>query len=271
MSEKFSLSDNKAYWEDPDTISIIDKNLHQLEMAFVSKYLAGASSLMDVGCGNGMATIHYASQVDRCIGIERSDHLRALAADNLRASGLTNLRFVSGDVLNLSQVASDEGLEEIDVAVTQRMLINLPSWELQKQAIDEIHRCLKPGGYYVMIENTWDGQDNLSACRQQVGLDPIKLHWHNEYIDFQQLQSGLQGRFELVERQGFNLYYFLTRVYCQMFASFTGFGKQAKADPIFAVADEAARKLQETLGDVVLFDGMPVVGPIQGMAWRKVA
>jgi hypothetical protein len=32
---RFTLETNRDYWEDPNTISIIDENLHQLEIKFV--------------------------------------------------------------------------------------------------------------------------------------------------------------------------------------------------------------------------------------------
>ena len=45
---------------------------------------------------------------------------------------------------------------EFDVVVTQRVLINLSSWEDQKRALLNVHRVLNPGGRYIMIENTND-------------------------------------------------------------------------------------------------------------------
>jgi hypothetical protein len=61
----------------------------------------------------------------------------------------------------------------------------------------------------------------------------------------------------------------LTRVYAQIFASFEGFGANAKADPIFQQLDPAARRLEEALGGRVKFGDAPVVGPIQGIALRR--
>lgn len=265
MSEKFTLEQNKEYWEDQDTISIIDRNLHQLEMDFVSRFLQPDDKMADIGCGGGLATMAYAEKVRECTGIERSDHLRQEARERLAGSDIKNLEFIDGDVLALEAEA------EYDVVVTQRMLINLPSWDYQAKAIDNIYRALKPGGKYVLLENTWDGQDSMNSFRSAAGLKEIPLHWHNEYIDFDQLSEFMAPRFDLLCREGFNLYYFLTRIYVQMFARFEGFGKKASKDPIFEQADRAAREMHDLFKDKVQFAGMPVVGPIQGMAFEKKA
>lgn len=263
MSDKFTLDANRDYWEREDTISIIDRNLHQLEMDFVSGFLEPHHMVADIGSGNGEATLAYARKVKHCTGIERSERLRGLARESLEHSGLDNAEFVEGDVLALGREA------EFDVVVTQRMLINLPSWEHQKKAIENIGRALKPGGTYVMIENTWDGQDAMNRYREAAGQKSIPLHWHNEYLDYDQLAEFMDSEFDLIRREGFNLYYFLTRVYVQMFARFEGFGATAQKDQIFDQADRAAREMHNLFGDEISFKDAPVFGPIQGIAFRK--
>jgi len=233
-------------------------------VAFVSKYLRADQSLADVGCGDGRATRRYAQCVDRCVGIERSDHLRAIALAEQEAQPIPNLSFRPGDVLDLAEHG-----ESFDVVVTERVLINLPSWEHQQQAIEQIHGTLRPGGLYVMLENTEDGDRALNDLRDRVGLQPIPQHWHNLFMDWDSLVLAITPGFELIERRGFSVYYVLTRVYAQLFASFEGFGAQATADPVFEQLDPAARRLEEALGGNVQFGEAPVVGPIQGIALRK--
>jgi SAM-dependent methyltransferase len=238
--------------------------MRELEVEFVLKYLESTQSLADVGCGDGKATRRYAERVARCLGIERSEHLRALAAADQKAQPIDNLDFRSGDVLDLSEYA-----ESFDVVVTERVLINLPSWEHQQQAIEQIQKALRPGGLYVLLENTEDGDRALNDLRERVGLQPIPQHWHNLFLDWEAFERAVAPCFELVERRGFSLYYVLTRVYAQLFASFEGFGAEAKADPVFERLDPAARRLEEALGGDVRFGDAAVVGPIQGIALRK--
>jgi SAM-dependent methyltransferase len=261
---KFSLEENERYWEDPNTVSLLDENLRELEVAFVSKYLDAEQEIADIGSGDGRATRRYASLVKSCVGIERSDHLRGVAVAELEREPVANLEFRAGDILDLGEY---EGA--FDVVVTERVLINLPSWEHQQRAIEQIAAALRPGGLYVMLENTEDGNRSLNDLRARAGLKPIPLHWHNLFFNWEAFRSFIEPQFELVERRGFSLYYFLTRVYAQIFASFEGFGANAEADPVFAQLDPAARRLEEELGGEVAFADAEVLGPIQGIALRR--
>lgn len=260
---KFTLEQNRVYWEDPATVSLLDANLRELEVAFISKYLAPHQRLADVGCGDGRATRRYAPLVESAVGIERSDHLRSVALADQASEPIPNLEFRAGDILDLSAHG------QFDVVVTERVLINLPSWGHQREAIEQIAGVLDSGGMYVLIENTEDGDAALNEFRARVGLEPIPQHWHNLFLDWETFEEFVRPQFEIVERRGFSLYYVLTRVYAQMFASFTGSGATASADPVFGQLDPAARRLEESLGAEVRFDDRPVVGPIQGIALRK--
>jgi SAM-dependent methyltransferase len=238
--------------------------MRELEVAFVEQYLEPGLHAADIGCGDGRATRRYAARVASIVGIERSERLRGLAEGDQEREQIANLTFSPGDILDLSEYRN-----AFDVVITERVLINLPSWEHQQRAIAEIAGALRPGGRYVMLENTTDGDDALNRLRERVGLKPIPQHWHNLFLDWDAFAAFVDRDFELVERRGFSLYYVLTRVYGQMFASFEGFGAAAKADPVFAHLDPAARRLEETFGGSVAFGEDAVIGPIQGIALRK--
>lgn len=254
----------KDYWESPDTISIIDNNLHSLEIEYVSQYLESSDIAIDIGCGDGKATVEYARKVNKILGIERSDNLRSKAEKAAANSGLKNISLKSGDVMNLKNYK-----ESFDVAVTQRMLINLSSWEDQMVALDNILNLLKPNGRYIMVENTNDSFGALNSLRSEVNLKKIPLHWHNLFFDYNQLMEFLKQRFEIIGHHDFGLYYLLTRVYVQMFSSFEGYGKKAKKDDVFEVADKAAKELHKVLNDRIKFDDTRSLGPIQVFALRK--
>jgi len=254
----------RQYWEDPNTISIIDKNLHRIEIDTVCRYLRPRFRLADIGCGDAAATIEYAKKVRHCTGFERSDRLRKKAMMNVEKSGVKNIAIEKGDLLAISDIR-----EKFDCIVTQRALINLVSWEDQKKAILNIHAALKSGGLYIMIENTDDSFRALNDMRTEVGLEPIPQHWHNLFFGTKKLGSFLKGRFRVLKVHDFGLYYFLTRVYVQMFASFKGFGKKAVKDDIFGISDEAARILYEKFHDRIRIGGCRALGPIQAFILRK--
>ena len=89
------------YWESPGTVSIIDRNLHQLEIQTVCRHLLPTDRIADVGCGNGEATIQYAAKVSHATGFERSGNMRAQAIAAGQNSGAGNLDFKGGDILQM--------------------------------------------------------------------------------------------------------------------------------------------------------------------------
>lgn len=251
------------YWEDPKTVSIIDKNLHKIEIEIASRYLMPSDVVADIGCGDGLATLEYAKKVKKCTGIERSDFLLSKARGAAERTGLANIKFKKGDILSL------DIKEEFDVIVTQRLLINLLSWEEQKRGLLNIYNALKPGGRYIMIENTTDSANALNEMRFEVGLTPIPQHWHNRFFDYKKLEQFIEGKFQILKVWDLGLYYFLTRVYSQMFASFKGFGISAEKDSIFEKSDEAARICFEKFHDKIRFEGTRTLGPIQIFILRR--
>ncbi len=254
----------REYWEQPTTVSIIDSNLHELEIDAALRYLMPTDRLADVGCGNGEASVRYAQKVRECIGLERSSYMRSEAERRSVAANVTNLTFREFDIL---ESPIPDGT--FDAVVSQRMLINLASWDDQMQGIRNLHRMLKVGGRAILIENTNDAFQAMNQVRVDLGLAPVPQHWHNRFFDYEEFTSFISGRFQLLEFRHFGLYYLLTRVYTQLFASFEGWGTQAKKDPIFAKADAAARRLQTLMGEHVHIDGCRAFGPIQVFVLRR--
>jgi ubiquinone/menaquinone biosynthesis C-methylase UbiE len=256
----------RDYWEQPTTVSIIDSNLHQIEIDAALRYLLPTDRLADVGCGNGEATVRYARYVRECVALERSAHMRAAAARNVEAAGLTNVTLKEFDILT-----SPTPDAEFDALVSQRMLINLASWPDQQQGIRNLHRMLKVGGRAILIENTNDAFQAMNDVRVDLGLGPVPQHWHNRFFDHDELMAFVRGGFQVLHFQDFGLYYLLTRVYTQLFASFEGYGATAKKDPIFEAADKAARLLYENMRGRVQISGCRAFGPIQVFVLRREA
>lgn len=181
----------------------------------------------------------------------------------MRREGVGNMRVEDGDILTL------QGNSLYDAVVTQRLLINLSSWQQQQDGIMTVHRLLKPGGRFLMIENTNQAFQSMNALRVRMGLDPVPQHWHNRFFDRDELMRFLRGKFQLLRHYDFGLYYLFTRVYVPMFASFVGYGRNAVKDPIFEKSDRAARELFEAFAERVRIDGGEAFGPIQVWALRR--
>lgn len=265
MSDRSRIDE---YWEHPDTISLLDKNLRKLETAFVLSQLNASDEMADFGCGDGESTVHYAAKVRSCLALEHSNTLRAKAAERFKSAGLTNVKLVGGDAYNLAAYR-----EQFDVVVSQRVVINFMTWEEQQQVMENIRSTLRPNGRYVMIENTFEGFDAMNEVRRAVGLQNVPLHdWHNYFLHYDKFMQFIDGKFTLEKTHTFDLYYLLTRVFVNMFAKFEGYGRKAVKDDIFDAADEAARRLYELIGDRVKIS-VPKgnsFGPIQGFVLRRI-
>jgi cyclopropane fatty-acyl-phospholipid synthase-like methyltransferase len=257
----------EAYWESGNTVSLLDSNLRMLEESTVLRYLHKNMEFADLGCGGGQSTVRYAAAVKSCLALEQSSHLRANAKALFDQAKLTNVELVAGSVSDLSKY-----IGRFDGVLTQRVVINFLSWEEQKHVIEQVRATLKPGGLYVMIENTYEGAENLNAVRRQVGLDNIPVHWHNYFLHYPLLMDFLKDKFVLEKVHTFDLYYLLTRVFENMLGKFEGYGANAKFDDIFKIADPAARKLFEALGERLSIK-VPAgnsFGPIQAFILRKI-
>ncbi|AGB01514.1 class I SAM-dependent methyltransferase [Methanoregula formicica] len=255
------------YWEMPNTVSLLDKNLRKLETDFVLSHLSSNDELADLGCGGGESTIHYAKKVKSCLALEHSNQLRSIAKKRFKSEKLKNISLVDGDILDLSAYSG-----KFNVVVTQRVLINFLSWDEQKQIIDNIWSTLRPGGRYIMVENTFEGFEELNAVRRGVNLPNIPLHdWHNYFLHYDKFIDYIEDKFVIETTHTFNLYYLLTRVFLNMFANFEGYGSLAKKDRIFDIADVAARELHEKYGNKITIqvNKGDSFGPIQGFVLRR--
>lgn len=172
---------------------------HRAILAAVREYQP--STILEVGCGLGelarliTSTMHG---VDYLAIDNASEMIGAAKAQPRNA----RLRFACLGIDDLPK-------GHFDCAITERMLINLPSWEAQKAAIHAIAERLNPGGHFLMCENSQDGLDAINRGRLAVGLPEITPPWHNRYLRDSELEDlGDPLRCEHYSAT----YYFLSRI-----------------------------------------------------------
>jgi chemotaxis methyl-accepting protein methylase len=78
---------------------------------------------------------------------------------------LGRLSFETLDILNIQQIP-----ELFDIIYTERVIINLMEWDVQKKAIQNLFKMLKKGGAYIMCENSFEGISEINRLRCLVGL-----------------------------------------------------------------------------------------------------
>lgn len=199
-----------------------DAIFKELEVRNLLKYLRDGERVLDVGCGNGIATIEFARL--RKVMITGIDYVAAMvgyANENLiRESDdvQQRVRFQEGDVLQLPFADST-----FDVVVSERCLINLSSLDDQRRALLEVRRVLQPNGRFVMAEHTLEGLEKLNSLRRLAGLPEIQPPWHNHYLSEADLLPYAQTLFQSEGVDNYSsLYYVASRVFNAYLAKLEG-------------------------------------------------
>lgn len=162
------------------TATLGERFLRQLEIKTMIKVIEhyGSSRVLDVGCGNGYSTRIFAqkcSEVD-FYGIDYSPKMVECAKEYESK----NLHFAFGDVLDVDTLPD----RQFDLVLTQRCIQNLPTYEMQCQAIHNILDRKAPEGVLALMECSKDGVELLNAVRMRLGRKPIEgiEPWHNNFL-----------------------------------------------------------------------------------------
>jgi SAM-dependent methyltransferase len=129
--------------------------------------------IVDFGCGNGHLIESLKNQLPELDinGLEFSPELYQLCLTrNL------NTLFIHDDLRSFVWP------EKIDMAITERVIINLLSWNHQLDALKNIHSSLKSGGYYICIESFKDSLNNLNEALYENNFETIKPSKHNRFL-----------------------------------------------------------------------------------------
>lgn len=176
--------------------------------------LPAGAQIADMGCGDGNTILQLARQFPELnfLGFDYAPQMIETAQAQLAALGglAGRVKFSVGDV---NDPVASAGVGQLDVAMTDRCLINLETSGAQYAAIAGIAKCLKPGGVYLAIENFHEGQNAMNMTRAAVGLPEIAVRWHNHFFHEADFRTQTAQHFASLEFQEFSsAYYYATRV-----------------------------------------------------------
>ena len=216
----------KSYWEERASLNqnavtgtTNDVYLRELEIKTFCNTLKNLdvnmnSKILDVGCGDGYTTLNIAKSFPetKFEGVDYSENMIANAKVNVKNSdgAISNVSFKVADA---TKIQDSFPAETFDFILSDRCLINLENSQAQYEAVKQISQILKPGGYYLAIENFNEGQNNLNEARVKMGLSEIPVRWHNYFFNENEFVKNVSNWFTSTNFVEFSsAYYYATRV-----------------------------------------------------------
>ena len=120
--------------------------------------------MLDLGSGGGIDVLLSARRVGptgKAYGLDMTDEMLALARENQRKAGATNVEFLKGEIEHIPLPDAS-----VDVIISN-CVINLSADK--RQVLQEAFRVLKPGGRFAVSDVVVRG-DVPSAVRQSMEL-----------------------------------------------------------------------------------------------------
>ncbi len=199
------LKEIKNHWENwsdsyGDDLRATTKssNIKKLEIKAIKGYIdkharkpLESLDVLEVGCGNGFNSIALLEEFK--FNIEGFDFISGMVKSAISnaiyvSSNLKNkINFYQGDILNLNEDS------KFDVVLSCRCLINLPTFELQKKAILNIIKSLKPNGILIFLENFSNTHSYQNDLRELVGLPRREVAGFNNFFEYNELLKFLSS------------------------------------------------------------------------------
>jgi SAM-dependent methyltransferase len=126
--------------------------------------LVPGETVLDLGSGGGIDVLLSAQRVGptgKAYGLDMTDDMLALARENKRKSGLTNVEFLRGEIESIPLPS-----ESVDVIISN-CVINLSADK--PRVIREAHRVLNPGGRFAVSDVVLRGE-LPEAVQRSIGL-----------------------------------------------------------------------------------------------------
>jgi len=191
--------------------TLLDDNLRTLEIETVQNWLSDTDRVLEIFCGNGLSTLEFSTRCESVVGCDLSEKMIASAQRNLAArtpSG-TSVKFEQRDVLEIDNAYAPG---QFDTVVSVRGLINLPSFEMQKDAILKVHKLLPRGGKFIFVEGYRNGLKKINELREGLSLKPLSEPWYDSYFEEPELSEFLLQHFNVKEERNLDIYFLVSRV-----------------------------------------------------------
>lgn len=150
-------------------------------------FLNAEDTMLEIGCGTGIATITLADYVKRITAIDISEEMMLQAAEKAKENGKENITFQQKDLMELCAEP-----ESYDVVAAYNVLLYMKN---QDKVLEKIYEILKPGGIFLSATD---------CLGRNLSKDSVRKFWKSKlhlmpYVSFD-TPVGLMRK---IQRKGF--------------------------------------------------------------------
>ena len=161
--------------------------------------------VLEVGCGNGHNCFRLFDLMPDCsfTGVDFiPEMIKNATKIKIKNKEYSNIDFFIGNALTLDE---NKNLKEYyDIVFTDRCLINLNTVELQINALEQLYKKTKKGGYIIIIENINETYNNQNTLRKSVGLPERTPDKFNLFISDSVLLEYAKKNLTLIDIDDFS-------------------------------------------------------------------
>lgn len=159
------------------------------EESTILRYLSPRADerIMDVGSGVGRFAMLVAPRVRELLCVDISPASLELLQQRARASGITNIQTLAGDLCKVSLPSTP-----FDKAFSIEVIQHIPSHAERVLALRKVHDVLRPGGQFLMTVIAWNTRNRVDGLQKEGfwGEDDRKLYrMYFEPSDLRQLMA----------------------------------------------------------------------------------
>jgi SAM-dependent methyltransferase len=223
-----SFWENEASeWGDLPQVTIRDHYFRLHEINTIYHLIYSCNRILDIGCGTGFSTLHFAKKAkESIIGVDYSKNMlkwadrflhdpiyfRQIFSDygywNSLDINSGKISFVEADILTLA----GKFTSLFDIIVGQRILINLPSHEIQLKALENLRKLSNSNSTLILVEATLQGHSFTNNFRSNFNIPPLEKYWHNNYVDESRFNEWHNAGWGIKTILSFDTYMLLSKV-----------------------------------------------------------
>ena len=176
---------NHDYWlsrlkeKNSNEVCTNDYFFDQIESDFLISKLRQKSSVLEIGCGNGMLYEKIAEEKKPTFYIG-TDFVQELIDEcNLKLKNKCH-QFVT---LDMTKIKVNSFNRKFDFIISKRALQNVLCSKIQLDVIDNIGKFLNKNGKMILLESSKTAQSEINKERKKYNLDKITPPFHNLFLN----------------------------------------------------------------------------------------